>query len=264
MKKIKKKIWSRASVTNSGILYILEKIIRSHPLLYFLIRKIIRFTNIFEEDAKGVKILNLSNKVNIFDIGASDGIASKFFLNNLNVNKIYCFEPDKNYIKILKDLNKKKIILKPFALGDKDQIIFVYYPEYRIFGKKLKLVTLCYYNKLELQKQLSLDFKFRDNLFIVKEKLKIKKLKTKNYKIDLIKIDVNGYEYNVVKELIHIIKKNKPALLIETNKDTYKIRKILKKYAYNQYIYLNKHKLFKKSKSRSILNAYFLQDKHLN
>ena len=60
MKKIKKKIWDRASVTNSGILYIFEKIIRSHPLLYFLIRKIIRFTNIFEEDAKGVKILNLS------------------------------------------------------------------------------------------------------------------------------------------------------------------------------------------------------------
>ena len=101
-------------------------------------------------------------------------------------------------------------------------------------------------------------------MFIVKEKLKIKKLQTKNLKVDLIKIDVNGYEYNVVKELIHIIKKNKPALLIETNKDTYKIRNILKKYAYNQYIYLNKRKVFKRSKSRSILNAYFLQDKHLN
>ena len=264
MKKNKKKNWSRASVTNSGILYILEKIIRSHPLIYFLIRKIIRFTDIFEEDAKGVKILNLPKRLNIFDIGASDGIASKFFLNNLNVNKIYCFEPDKNYIKILKNLNKKKVILKPFALGDKNQNIFVYYPEYRIFGKKFKLVTLCYYNKLELKKQLLLDFKFRDNLFIVKEKLKIKKLKTKNLKVDLIKIDVNGYEYNVVKELIHIIKKNKPALLIETNKDTYKIRNILKKYAYNQYIYLNKRKVFKRSKSRSILNAYFLQDKHLN
>ena len=113
-------------------------------------------------------------------------------------------------------------------MGDKNQNIFVYYPEYRIFGKKFKLVTLCYYNKLELKKQLLLDFKFRDNLFIVKEKLKIKKLKTKNFKVDLIKIDVNGYEYNVVKVLIHIIKKNKPALLIETNKDTYKIRNILK------------------------------------
>ena len=67
MKKNIKKNWSRASVTNSGILYILEKIIRSHPLLYFLIRKIIRFTDIFEEDAKGVKILNLPKRLNIFD-----------------------------------------------------------------------------------------------------------------------------------------------------------------------------------------------------
>ena len=102
MKKIKKRNRSHASKTNSGILSVFEKIIRSHALLYFFIRKIIRYTNIFEEDANGVKILNLSKKVNIFDIGASDGIATKFFLNNLNVNKIYCFEPQKKIFKISK------------------------------------------------------------------------------------------------------------------------------------------------------------------
>ena len=57
----------RKSKTSKGFISILEKIIRSHPLLYFLIRKIIRFTDIFEEDAKGVKILNLPKRLNIFD-----------------------------------------------------------------------------------------------------------------------------------------------------------------------------------------------------
>ena len=264
MKKIKKRNRNHASKTNSGILSVFEKIIRSHALLYFFIRKIIRYTNIFEEDANGVKILNLSKKVNIFDIGASDGIATKFFLNNLNVNKIYCFEPNKDYTKILKNLKRKEIIIKPFAIGDKNKTISVYFPEYRILNKKIRLVTLCYYNKAELEKQMLLDFKFRKNLFIVKDKLKIKKIETNNYKTDLIKIDVNGFEFNVVKGLTHIIKKNKPALLIEINKDTHKIRKFLKKYSYNQYIYFDKDKLFKKSNSQNFLNAYFLQDKHLS
>ena len=44
----------------SGFLSFFEKIIRSvHPLVYIFIRSIVRFTNIFEKDFDGVKILNL-------------------------------------------------------------------------------------------------------------------------------------------------------------------------------------------------------------
>ena len=45
------------SKTQSGISYFFEKIIRSHPLLYFVSRSLIRFTNIFEEDFEGVKLI---------------------------------------------------------------------------------------------------------------------------------------------------------------------------------------------------------------
>ena len=51
-----------AKTANSGIFKIAEKIIRSHPLIYFISRSIIRFTNIFEDDANGVKFLNLKKK----------------------------------------------------------------------------------------------------------------------------------------------------------------------------------------------------------
>ena len=96
----------KRSQTNSGFLYFFEKIVRCHPLLYFVTRYLIRYTNIFEEDANGVSFLNLDKKVNIIDVGASDGIASKFFCRKLKINKIICFEPNKPYARILKRLNK--------------------------------------------------------------------------------------------------------------------------------------------------------------
>ena len=40
----------KRSKTNSGILQHLEKIVRTHPLIYFIMRYFIRYTNIFEED----------------------------------------------------------------------------------------------------------------------------------------------------------------------------------------------------------------------
>ena len=91
------------SNTQRGFLSIVEYIVRSIPIFYIIGRKIVRFTNIFEEDANGVKQLNFSNKkINVIDIGASDGIASKFFIKNLNVKKVYCFEPNLHYCKIIR------------------------------------------------------------------------------------------------------------------------------------------------------------------
>ena len=105
------------SKTNSGFLYFLEKIVRSHPLLYFVIRHFIKYTNVFEEDANGVLFLNLNKKVNIIDVGASDGIASKFFNRKLKINKIICFEPNKPYAKILKRLNIKNLVVNTYGIG---------------------------------------------------------------------------------------------------------------------------------------------------
>ena len=72
----------KKSKTNTGFLYFLEKILRSHPLIYFIFRQFIIYTNIFEEDANGVVFLNLDKKINIIDVGASDGIASKFLIGS--------------------------------------------------------------------------------------------------------------------------------------------------------------------------------------
>ena len=107
----------KRSKTNTGFLYFLEKILRSHPLIYFIFRQFIIYTNIFEEDANGVVFLNLGKKVNIIDVGASDGIASKFFNRKLKINKIICFEPNKSYVRILKKLNIKNLIVNAYGIS---------------------------------------------------------------------------------------------------------------------------------------------------
>ena len=253
----------RRSKTNSGFLYFLERIIRCHPLLYFITRYLIRYTNIFEEDANGVSFLNLGKKVNIIDVGASDGIASKFFNRKLKINKIICFEPNKSYVKILRKLSIKNLRVNPYGIGQYNKNYEIFFPRYKFFSKNLDLITYAHYSKKKLLDQINLDFKFINKISIIKEKIYLKKIKKIKSKIDLIKIDVNGHELSVVKGLSKIIKRDKPALIIETNDDIKIIEKYLNKYNFKKYLFLKKNKKFIKIKKSYPLNTYFLQKKHL-
>ena len=251
------------SRTNSGLLYFLEKIVRSHPLLYFITRHFIRYTNIFEEDANGVCFLNLGNKVNIIDVGASDGIASKFFSRKLHANKIICFEPNKPYVQILKKLNIKNLVIKPYGVSEFKKYYKVFFPRYKLLSKNLDLITYTYYDKKALLDQINLDFKFKKNISIVESKIYLKKIRRIKTKISLIKIDVNGHELSVIRGLSTLIKRDKPALIIETNKDIKIIGKFLKKYGFKKYLFSNEENRFSEVKKKYPLNTYFLQKNHL-
>ena len=254
----------KRSKTNTGFLYFLERILRSHPLLYFIIRRFIIYTNIFEEDANGVVFLNLDKKVNIIDVGASDGIASNFFNRKLKINKIICFEPNKSYVRILKKLNIKNLIVNAYGIGQFNKYYKIFFPRYKFFSKNLDLITYTYYNKKALLNRINLDFRFKKNISIVKSKIYLKKIKKMRTKIDLIKIDVNGHELSVLKGLSNIIKRDKPALIIETGEDIIIIGRYLKKYGFKKYLFLDKYNKFTKIKKNYPLNTYFLQEKHLN
>ena len=263
MNKVETFPYYRANISNTGLIFsFFEKIIRCHPLSYFLVRNLIRFTNIFEKDFDGVKILNLGDNANIIDVGASDGIASKFFNNNLNVGSLICYEPDSYYINILKKINIKNLIVKPYAIGNTNGYKTVFFPRYKLFSRNFDLITYTHYSK-KLLNYFLLDFKFRKNISIIKKKLFIRKVKKINKKIDLIKIDTNGFELDIIKGLIHIIRKDRPALIIELNEDEKEIEKLLKKFSYKAYYYsTSKKKLTSKKKSYSI-NKYYLQKNHL-
>ena len=130
----------KRSKTNTGFLYFLEKIVRSHPLIYFIIRRFIIYTKIFEEDANGVIFLNLPKNVTVIDVGASDGIASKFFNRKLKINKIICFEPYKPYAKILKKLNIKNLKINTYGIGQYNKFYEVFFPRYKFFSKNFDAI----------------------------------------------------------------------------------------------------------------------------
>ena len=108
-----------------------------------------------------------------------------------------------------------------------------------------------------------MDFRFRKNILIVEKKIYLKKIKKIKTKIDLIKIDVNGHELSVVKGLSKIIKRDKPALIIETGDDIKIIENYLKKYGFEKYLFLNEQNKFLRIKKNYPLNTYFLQKNHL-
>ena len=98
----------------------------------------------------------------------------------------------------------------------------------------------------------------------IKKNVNLKKLKKIKYRISLIKIDVNGHEFSVVKGLQNIIKKDRPALMIETDSNIKKIEVILKKLNYKKYLFLKNKKSFEVINDKYPLNTYFLQNFHLN
>ena len=254
----------RKSKTNEGFFSILEKIVRSHPAIYLIIRNLIRYTNIFEKDFDGLKHLYISKKkLNIIDVGASDGIASKYFNNNLNTGTIYCFEPSKYYQKILRKNKIRNTVIKPYAIGNKNIKKKIYYPRYKFLSNNFDIISYTHYD-LKLMNHFLLDFKFRGNLSIVRDTLSIKKVGAFKKKIHLIKIDTNGFELPIIKGLIKTIKKDLPVMIIEVNKDQKRISKILKKYSYEGYYYSISQKKFTKKGTIHSLNKYFLQKKNLN
>ena len=105
------------------------------------------------------------------------------------------------------------------------------------------------------------DFKFNSSLIIVSSILNIKKIKFLRFRIDLIKIDTNGYEYNVIKGMEKIVKKNRPALIIEINKDSKKIDFFLKRLGYFGYYYSSFEDKLVKKRLPNCTNKFFLQKK---
>lgn len=184
-----------------------------------------------------------------------------FFLKNLNIKKIYCYEPHKIFIKNLINYKKKnnKIIIKKFGISNINKKITIFYPSVNFLGFNLPILTYTFYNKSELKKQLKLDFYNHKKIKIYKSEINLKKFKLINKKINLIKIDVNGFELEVVKGILPQIIKDKPLLVIENNSSLNKIFLLLKKYKYKKFY--NMSSVFKEHKNQKALDIFFIPKK---
>jgi FkbM family methyltransferase len=236
--------------TQTGFLKIIENLVLIHPLFYLICRKFAQYFSIYESDMHSLKKF-IKKKINIIDIGASDGISAKYFIKNFKVNKIYCYEPNKIYSKNLEDLKKKylgKIILRKFGISSKNKKECVYIPYYRFFSKIYYLSSWAFYSLDLLKKNIKFVFFFYKSIKIIKKYIHLRKFNLIKKKIDLIKIDTNGYEYEIIKSLQKQIVRDRPFIIIENNHQKYRIIKNLKKYDY----------LLKNMSQTNTLNLFFI------
>lgn len=140
-------------------------------------------------------------KRNAIDIGSNIGLWTFCMADFFDF--VYCFEPVKItqecWIENLKKYNNVK--LYPFALGDKEELVNMYIPRDCAGGAYIS------------------DIQQADNQERI-DNIKVDKLDNYNFKnVDFIKIDVQGYELEVLKGGKETILENKPMILIEQKND---------------------------------------------
>tara|TARA_B110000971_G_scaffold195685_1_gene210268 strand:+ start:891 stop:1619 length:729 start_codon:yes stop_codon:yes gene_type:complete len=205
---------------------------------------------------KNLKIIkkHLKNKIAVYvDVGAHNGEMIEIITKKFIVNKVLAFEPNPDCFLKLKKLKKiKRLSIFRLALSDKRGF------DHLKIGHISSMSTI---NKINNQSTYTKLKKFIISIFyfnnqIYKKKIKIKKdllsnilKKSKIKKIDLLKIDTEGHEFNVLKGAGNFLK-NINLLLFEFHYDD----SIIKKYNFNDVNnFLKKKKFTLISKNKMIL-----------
>ena len=153
------------------------------------------------------------NRINcVLDIGANIGYQSLFYNNFfLSNTKIVCFEPHPiSYFFLEKNLSKfNNIILYNFALGNKEGKEIISIPEHESHEANnlgIARISKSFTNYLKAE--------------IIVKKFDELKILNDDYQSIFIKIDVEGYEKNVLLGMKNFLKKKKNLFLkIEVNKN---------------------------------------------
>ena len=160
---------------------------------------------------------SIKKEINIFiDVGAHQGDTINEFLEIFTIKKIYAFEPSKeNFIKLKEkvvEIEKNKLVtikISPYGLGEKNDILLLneitdgvsntfnsININSKYFKKKKLITTLFGIKKFIKDKVPTKIIRLKD--FIEQEKIN---------KIDFMKIDTEGFEFNVLLGLEKDIKK---------------------------------------------------------
>ena len=191
-----------------------------------------------ESDFKALRLFNLSENQEIVDVGSNRGeaIASILLANNLT-NKIIGFEPNGLVFEKLdaKFKGNKRVKLHNLGLGEKQEERKLFVPFYRkwMFDG---LSSFHYDDAANWLKKRLWNYK-EQNLTIKEIPCHIKSMDSLNLKPAFIKIDVQGFELEVLKGAQETLEQFKPILLIESVTD--EIIALLKPFGYECYSFNN-------------------------
>lgn len=187
------------------------------PLVYDHIQNIIINSRNFYE-IKYLEIVSqkyIQKNSVVVDVGSNIGNHLVFFSKVTDAKKVYAFEPQKEIFNILAKnvaLNKCEANIKNIALGDKCAKSKI-----DTFDKKNVGATTLVYSQ-----EGTIDTSTLDNEF-----------QNVNEKIDFIKIDVEGFEYEVINGAKMVLLHNQPILWVEIfNKNFVRVNTLLQSLNY--------------------------------
>lgn len=153
-----------------------------------------------------IKILKFFKKklnnqtLNVIDIGGHRGETLEFFIDNFNINKIFVFEPNKKLFEFLqKKFTHKKIMIFNYGVGlnNETRNLNILVDSASSTMNDIDINTEYFKRK---KKILSFGNK---PFFLGKESVKVVNLSefilNSEEKIDVLKIDTEGFEYNILK-----------------------------------------------------------------
>ena len=175
----------------------------------------------------------------IMDIGANIGWNSFRWIRDSSIKKIFLFEPSRSTREILainfKSVDPKRYEILPFAVSNENNTLKFFHCKDNAYSslkdtQRKKVIETCDVQSVTL-----------DSYFSSRKEVKFEKL--------LIKIDVEGFENDVIKGSINLITELKPDLFIEifqgenSNPEPNFIFKFLLKYGYQIYAFTHERML---------------------
>ena len=154
----------------------------------------------------------------VVDVGANIGYYTVLLADKVGKSgKVYAFEPDKTNFEILKknieENNLENVVAIQAAVGSKNGKSFLYKSKENFGDHKLKTPPI-------LTKLKSPPLEEREVIQVIRLDSFIKE------KVDLIKIDTQGWEPEVIEGAKKIISENKPVMFLEYSPASYKLAKL--------------------------------------
>jgi len=255
------KIFRLESIKNYCI-----KVLEMHPIGYLLGAQIVKLNLSLphEVDYYGFRVLQergLTGKKVILDIGGNQGHSSRGFLKILKGYEVISFEALALHQKSLQKIQlryKEKFTYYINSVGnDSKQFVEFFMPYYYGFSlhsaaaMELESVNAIIYGmwpKLKNNNSLVIR-KFTSNMIRIDDL---------NLNFNMMKLDIQGGEYEALIGMEKSIALNQPIILIETQIGFNNIDKLLKNYGYSPYVYDAAHREFYSGISNIGRNTFYI------